>query len=189
MRIGIFYDGFWWADVSRALARRYDTPFLSFAGIHDAFRWWISQTQDIPLVECVVAEKHFVRGRDDEELGSAFERVLVEYDIRRHDAQMAGIREKGADVLFALTTFEAAIEEELDLAILMTGDADFVPLVAKLKQWDVSSLVPDVQLPGSRVASRLLKVAAFTPSLETVLDEANSPDYPLASLRGRRLFP
>ncbi|HUH96702.1 MAG TPA: NYN domain-containing protein, partial [Anaerolineales bacterium] len=50
----------------------------------------------------------------------------------------SGANEKGADVALAIDAMQVGLEGHLDVAVLVTGDADFVPLVRALMKQGVS---------------------------------------------------
>src|SRR5205814_7511024 len=46
----------------------------------------------------------------------------------------SGASEKGADVALAIDAMQVGLDGKIDIAVLVTGDADFVPLVRALKK-------------------------------------------------------
>lgn len=178
MRIGVFYDGGWWAHVSDYLAEVHPWRARpSLQGMADVLRWNIAR--HVGLSSCTV-EQHYVRARTSTP-SSSFEDVLDKAGVRRYDVPLEGGREKGADVLFALTAYERAVIGHLDVAVLLTGDADLVPLVLTLKRRRLHVLVPQIEvtLPDGvlRTAPSLTITATASPKLLDLLAAGLEPDY------------
>ena len=183
VRTGIFYDGSFFAHVSdhyRYHHRR--GARISFAGLHDFISSEIGDPEKNRL--CRIVEAHYFRSRfpaDDAEKHGAllrdrrFEDVLIRAGIAPHFHLMPpapddvagggqGPREKGIDVWLALEAYELARDRELDVVVLVTGDADFLPLVRKLNTftqtmligWDLLSSVDGSR---TRTAQMLLDAA------------------------------
>jgi hypothetical protein len=207
VRIGVFYDGTWFAYLSDFYATAHPRAArIALDGFHDALRWYVHTETGLPLDECLVHEAHYVRGRI-ETPATSFDAVLEAAGITRHDLPLHGGKEKGVDVHFALEAWERATTVPLQWVVLLTGDSDFTPLAARLTARGVRVLVPvvDVQsTPGSappawtpRTAAPLRAAATSTPSFDALFAPADRADYPLrrpfvrssqavASPRGRR---
>ena len=50
----------------------------------------------------------------------------------------SGANEKGADVALAIDAMQVGLEGHIDVGVLVTGDADFVPLVRALMKQGIS---------------------------------------------------
>jgi uncharacterized LabA/DUF88 family protein/cold shock CspA family protein len=99
---------------------------------------------------CQIAAAHYYRGRlaasvaaqrDVVEKERFFDDMLSKLGITPHYLPLIRDAEKGVDVWFALDVYDMAIREAYDVAVLVTGDGDFVPLVQKLNERGVPSVV------------------------------------------------
>lgn len=191
MRIGVFYDGTWFAYVSDFYATAHPRAArIALDGFHDALRWHLHTETGIPLDDCVLHEAHYVRGRIQTP-ATSFDHVLEVAGITRHDMPLHGGKEKGVDVHFALEAWERATTVPLDCVVLLTGDADFTPLAARLTNRGVHVLVPVVDVrttPDSpppawtpRTAAPLRAAATSTPGFDALFAPTDRRDYPLRS--------
>ncbi|MEO6084614.1 MAG: NYN domain-containing protein [Umezawaea sp.] len=189
VRIGVFYDGTWFAYLSDFYATAHPRGArIALDGFHDALRWYVHTETGRPLDECLVHEAHYVRGRI-ETPATSFDAVLADAGITRHDLPLHGGKEKGVDVHFALEAWERATTVPLQWVVLLTGDSDFTPLAARLATRGVHVLVPVVDIqstPGSpppawtpRTAAPLRAAATATPSFDSLFAAADHRDYPL----------
>ncbi|MEU4742491.1 NYN domain-containing protein [Actinosynnema sp. NPDC023658] len=193
VRIGVFYDGTWFAYLSDFYATAHPRGArIALDGFHDAVRWHLHTRTGRPLDECVVHEAHYVRGRIETPAAS-FDAVLTAAGVTRHDLPLHGGKEKGVDVHFALEAWERATTVPLQWVVLVTGDADFTPLAARLAARGVGVIVPVVDAgtpaaPGTpppawtpRTAAPLRAAATLTPAFDDLFAAADRPDYPLRS--------
>ncbi len=197
VRTGIFYDGSFFAHVSdhyRYHHRR--GARISFAGLHDFIRQEIAHKEGATSPKlCSIVEAHYFRSRfgaEDADKHDAlfrdrrFEDVLIRVGITPHfllmppprDDALGGSpsREKGIDVWLALEAFELAWRRQLDVVVLVTGDADFLPLVRKLNAigtrtmltgWDLLSSVDGSR---TRTAQALLDAATYPVMMNEQID-------------------
>ena len=186
--IGVFYDGGWFAHLSDYYANHHPWHArIAFQGLHDVLRWHIHVVTGTPLADCTLAEAHYVRGRSATPSRS-FEHILHEAGVVQHDAEFSDGSEKGADVLLALEAWDRAVSLPLRAVALITGDADLVPLAARLRGRNVHVVVPaiDTQLTTEqgehrvlRTAPRLIEAASTAPSLDDLLAAGLAPGWPL----------
>lgn len=186
-RIGVFYDGTWFAYLSDFYATAHPRGArISLDGLHDALRWYVHTETSRPLDECVVAEAHYVRGRIDTPAES-FDRALAAAGIKRHDLPLHNGKEKGVDVLLALEAWDQATTVPLQWVVLLTGDSDFAPLAERLTARGVHVIVPvvdirTVQAPPAwtpRTAAPLRAATPFTPGFDALFAPGDQADYPL----------
>lgn len=59
-------------------------------------------------------------------------------------------KEKGIDVLLVVDMIEAAISKEMQAAILLSGDSDFVPAVKLAKRYDIETINLHAYLGSSK---------------------------------------
>lgn len=186
VRIGVFYDGTWFAYLSDFYATAHRRAArISLDGLHDAVRWYVHTETGRPLDECVVAEAHYARGRIETPAAS-FDAALAAAGVVRHDLPLVGGKEKGVDVQLALEAWDRAMTVPLQWVVLLTGDADFTPLVTRLSERGVHVVVPVVDVPAveapawtPRTAAPLRAATHFTPGFDTLFEPADQADYPL----------
>lgn len=186
VRIGVFYDGTWFAYLSDFYATAHPRAArVSLDGFHDALRWYVHTETGLPLDDCVLQEAHYVRGRIETPAAS-FDAVLAAAGVIRHDLPLHGGKEKGVDVHFALEAWERATAAPLQWVVLVTGDADFTPLVTRLTGRGVRVVVPVVDVPSvsppawtPRTAAPLRAAATATPSFDVLFAPTDRDDYPL----------
>ncbi|SDP26291.1 NYN domain-containing protein [Lentzea jiangxiensis] len=187
VRIGVFYDGTWFAYLSDFYATAHPRGArIALDGLHDALRWFVHTETGRPLDECVVAEAHYVRGRI-ETPAESFDRALAAAGITRHDLPLHNGKEKGVDVQLALEAWDRATTVPLQWVVLLTGDSDFSPLAARLTARGVHVVVPvvdirTVQAPPAwtpRTAAPLRAAAPFTPGFDALFAPGDQADYPL----------
>jgi cold shock CspA family protein/uncharacterized LabA/DUF88 family protein len=147
IRIGIFYDGYYFFKVSNYYKyEHHKKSRISISGLHDYIRHEIAKIHNIPDIRlCQIIDAHYFKGRSTaRELGEKvqseriFEDILMRENIVTHylplkyNAENGALQEKGIDVWLALEAYELAIYKKFDITVLVAGDGDYVPLVRKL---------------------------------------------------------
>ncbi|MCY3878989.1 MAG: NYN domain-containing protein [Rhodobacteraceae bacterium] len=205
IRIGVFYDGSYFALVSDYY--RYHHPRqarISIAGFHDFLRHEIATWagKDTPARFCHIVEAHYYRGRfaaedTDREPGRLlrerkFDDALMKAGVTTHFMPMASVsdgkvRERGIDVLLTLDVHEAAISGKIDFIVLVTGDGDFVPLAERLNAlncsvvvaaWDVRSANGKLSV---RTAQALLDAVPHPIMMQTIIEDRVRRSEPLVN--------
>ena len=78
----------------------------------------------------------------------------------------AGANEKGADVALAIDAMQVGLDGKIDIAVLVTGDGDFVPLVRALMKQGIRVMVAYFEYKhgehNSFINERLLNVCNYT---------------------------
>jgi uncharacterized LabA/DUF88 family protein len=139
LRIGVFYDGTFFTKAQRYFWGR-DYGWLSFPEFHRLLEVYIRTKEQGHSAYKVVYSAWF-QGLYKE--SDASEKNLRD-DRRKHLDQLhAGMeiknvpmseskKEKGIDVYMAVETLQIGLDDKIDVAVLITGDGDFVPLVRAL---------------------------------------------------------
>jgi uncharacterized LabA/DUF88 family protein len=148
LRIGVFYDGtyfimaqnyFWGKKYGWLSVQEFPKLLESFV-----------RTKEQGHVSYKVVYSAFFQGVHKE---SAAQENNLRLDRKRHlDLLHAGIEpknvpmsetrgEKGIDVYMAVETLQIGLDDKIDMAILVTGDGDFVPLVRALMKNGVRVLI------------------------------------------------
>jgi uncharacterized LabA/DUF88 family protein len=141
-RIGVFYDGSFFAYAQAYFFHDKKLGWLSFQPLHTFFETFIrKKEQGFSSYKVVYAAWHqgLFTGKDATDEQLRFDRRLY------HDLMHAGVdakylpisqqhREKGTDVALAVDALQVGLDGKIDVAVLVTGDADFVPLVRALNK-------------------------------------------------------
>ena len=147
-RIGIFYDGSFFSHAQRYFFHDRKVGWLSFHPFHVFLEQFIStKEQGFASYKVVYASWHqgIFSGKDATQDQLRFERN------RYHDLLHAGIEpkylpmsqtqgEKGIDVALAVDALQVGLDGKIDIAVLVTGDGDFVPLVRALNKQGIRVL-------------------------------------------------
>ncbi|MCL2441228.1 MAG: NYN domain-containing protein [Treponema sp.] len=145
LRIGIFYDGYYFYKVSNYYKYEHEKKSrISISGLHDFIRSEIASLTKTDVRRCRIIDAHYFKGRSSaKELGEkvqserVFEDILMRENIVSHYLPLRFgdnnyVQEKGIDVWLALEAYELAIYKHFDILVLVAGDGDYVPLVRKL---------------------------------------------------------
>jgi len=147
-RIGVFYDGSFFAHAQEYFYHDRDVGWLSFQPFHAFLEHFIStKEQGFASYKVVYAAWHqgLFSSKDSTEKQLRFDRN------RYHDLLHAGIEakylpmsqtqgEKGTDVALAVDALQVGLDDKIDLAVLVSGDGDFVPLVRALNKQGIRVL-------------------------------------------------
>ena len=174
LRIGVFYDGTFFTKAQQYFWGR-DYGWLSFRDFHQLIERYL-ETLVPGYSDYKIVYSAWFQGLYKET--DATEKNLRD-DRRKHLDQLhAGIevrnvpmseskKEKGIDVFMAVETLQIGLEDKIDIAILVTGDGDFVPLVRALMKHGVKVAIayfkytePDGK--DSFVNPRLIKAANYS---------------------------
>ncbi|MDR0598600.1 MAG: NYN domain-containing protein [Treponema sp.] len=145
LRIGIFYDGYYFYKVSNYYKYEHDRKArISISGLHDFIKNEVAQLTGTDIRQCQIIDAHYFKGRSSaKEMGEKvqseriFEDILMRENIVSHYLPLRYnennvAQEKGIDVWLALEAYELAIYKHFDVLVLVAGDGDYVPLVRKL---------------------------------------------------------
>lgn len=196
IKIGIFYDGGYFARVSHYY-RHYDQrrSRISIKGLHEFIRDKIHELEDVEKNYCQIVDSHYFRGRFSAYEAAKrpnqlfnerlFDDVLMYGNIVTHYLPMitdkTGRREmteKGIDVWFALEAYELAILKRFNVVVLITGDGDHLPLIRKLNAlgtrvmllyWDVEFPTDTIEKP-IRTSQTLINEATYEINMVNILN-------------------
>ena len=200
MRIGLYYDGSYFARVSNFY--RYHHPRrarISIAGFHDFLRHEVASQTGVAPRFCQIVEAHYYRGRfsaDDVDkrgklLGERkFEDALMKARVMTHFIPVATlddgrVRARGVDILLALDAYGAAVGGKINFIVLITGDGDFIHLVERLNGLDCQVMVTawDMQSEDGaltlRTAHSLLDAVPYPVMMHSLVDDEARQDDPL----------
>ncbi len=197
VRIGVFYDGSYFQQITNHYRYGHDVGRrIDLGGLHRFLGWCVARIEKVEPRVCRIIEAHYFRGRfalsdlDDkaardenpdfaEEMlrgERLFDQALAANGIRPHylrvDMSQDRPREKGVDVALSLEAFDTAVHRRLDWVVLVSPDADFVPLLRKLAAIGTSTLLLAWELPGKTVVSKgLIAEATEWVPLHRIVDE------------------
>ena len=191
-RIGIVYDGSYFARISDHYARDHARRArIQIKGLHEFIRHKVADCEKADVNVCRIVEAHYFRGRfpadEAERRGSLsgdrrFEDVLIRAGITPHFLLLAmgdgesSPREKGIDVWLALEAYDLANVKGCDVIVLISGDGDHVQLVRKLHSagarvmvlaWDV---VAEAGMRQTRTAQALIDAATYSIEMAPLID-------------------
>jgi uncharacterized LabA/DUF88 family protein len=148
LRVGVFYDGSHFNYAQNHFYGR-NLGWLSFQPLHRLFEDYIRRHHqgfiDYKVVYAAWYQGLFTSSK-------AEEKNLKLDRNRHHDLMHAGIEtkfhpmsqslgEKGIDVAMAIDILQIGMDDIMDIAILVTGDGDFVPLVRALMKKGMTVVV------------------------------------------------
>ena len=147
-RIGVFYDGSFFAYARRYYYQERDLGWLRYLPLHAFIEAFIAQKeQGYASYRVVYAAWHqglFTSKKATPE--------QLRFDRNQHhDLMHAGVEprylpmsqtqgEKGIDVALAVDALQVGLDGKIDIAVLVTGYGDFVPLVRALNKQGVRVL-------------------------------------------------
>ena len=148
LRIGIFYDGTFYTKAQNYFWGQ-GKGWLNFQEFHKLLEKYVSTTEQGYATYKVVYSAWF-QGTYKESKAST--ENLKKDRKNQIDLLHAGIEpknlpmsdtlgEKGIDVYMAVETLQVGLDDKIDVAILVTGDGDFVPLVRALMKNSVKVLI------------------------------------------------
>jgi uncharacterized LabA/DUF88 family protein len=187
-RIGVFYDGSFFTYAQQYLYHERQLGWLAFQPLHTFFEDCLRQKeQGYSSHKVVYASWHqglfTVKNTTEEKLRS--QRNLY------HDLMHAGIEpkylpisqqglEKGIDVAMAVDALQIGLDSKIDVAVFVTGDGDFVPLVRALNKQGIRVLAAFFDFEDSQgkrcfINERLLKSCNYAVD---IIKLENDKDFP-----------
>jgi len=147
-RLGVFYDGSFFSYAQNHYYHERELGWLRFPEFHLFLEKWIGlREQGFASYKVVYAAWHqgLFTSKD------ATHDQLKRDRNRHHDLMHAGVEpkylpmsqthgEKGVDVALAVDALQVGLGRMIDVAVLVTGDGDFVPLVRALNKQGVRVL-------------------------------------------------
>lgn len=154
VRVMVFYDGNYFKQGQLFFRYKEKRGWFSLPELHSVFEKYVASKCKAPTDITKVVAAHYYDGRttttvathEQLERERDFELALINAGIVPHylpvseTAKPAGageevkyqLAQKGVDVQLALDVLDLAHADRYDVAILVTGDADFVPLVRRI---------------------------------------------------------
>lgn len=204
IRIGIFYDGYYFFHVSNYYNFYHERRRrLSIEGLHYFIRKQVAKEENTDERLCQIVDAHYFRGRltaneakqDGQTLyyDRLFDDILSSEGVTTHylplkNKQGGGKQEKGIDVWLALEAFEQAFYKRFNVLVLVAGDGDYVPLVRKLNalgtrvmvlSWDFNAVNDMGESFATRTSQELLEEATYPLAMHEIIDNRVSSRDPL----------
>jgi uncharacterized LabA/DUF88 family protein/cold shock CspA family protein len=202
IRIGVFYDGYYFLNVSNFYYYAHERKSrLSIAGLHNFIKNQVAKHENTDERFCQIIDAHYFKGRL-----SAFEASsgVLYYDRVSDDilssegvtthylplklSKTGAWQEKGIDVWLALEAFELAYYKRFDVLVLIASDGDYVPLIRKLNtlgtrvmllSWDFE-YINNVGLKKTQKTSQdLLEEATYPVAMHELIDNRVSKNEPI----------
>jgi len=189
-RIGIFYDGNYFYNVSNYYYFNHSRRArISIEGLHRFIRWQVAESEGTDERYCQVVDAHYFRGRlsaseaQDRQLlygERVFDDVLMRAGVTTHYLPLSGLGGKRIDVWFALEAFELAMHKRYTVSVLVTGDGDYVPLVRKLNTlgtrvmllgWDFAYIGQDGKERTTRTSQELIEEVTYPIQMSGIIDD------------------
>lgn len=139
-RIGVFYDGSYFSYAQLHYLANTDYGWMLFEPLHELIETLVSEKEQGYNSYKVVCSTWFQGIKHSNQSESKH----LEMERNRHvDLLNAGVdlkfmpmdheqKEKGIDVIMALEVLQYALDDKMDIAVLITADGDFIPLVRSL---------------------------------------------------------
>lgn len=184
-RIGIFYDGNFFSYAQNFFYHNRGLGWLKFSNLHSLLEEYLSELEP-GFSQYRVVYGGWFQGLYQSNQAS-YEQLRKDRNLQ-HDLMHAGIeshfipmsqcngREKGVDVALTLQAMQIGLENQIDVAVLVTGDGDFVPLAQMLMKYGVRSLAAYFDYTDERVKKRsfinerLLKAVNYAVNLNILED-------------------
>ncbi|MDR2516904.1 MAG: NYN domain-containing protein [Spirochaetaceae bacterium] len=199
IRIGIFYDGYYFYKVSNYY--KYEHPAkarISISGLHEFIRSEAAKISGADIKQCQIIDAHYFKGRSSaRDMGGkvqserTFEDILMRENIVTHYLPLRLgpnniLHEKGIDVWLALEAYEMAIYKKFDIIVLVVCDGDYVPLVRKLNtlgthimliSWDFDYYSENGRIESTRTAQQLIEEVYHPVQMREIIDNPNRDSF------------
>ena len=148
-RIGVFYDGSYFTYARRFFYFECKLGWLEFRPFHGLVENFV-RLKEQGYTHYRVVYASWFQGmfsvHDAEERQLKSERQLYQ-DLMHAGVEpkfmpmpQSGHNEKGADVALAIDAMQIGLEGKIDIAVLVSGDGDFVPLVRALMKQGIRAM-------------------------------------------------
>jgi len=194
-RVGIFYDGNYFLHVSNYYNYNHERKRrLSIAGLHEFIKAKVAEEEGTEAHLCSIVDARYFRGRLSAKSASQksnrlyYDRVfsdilMSEYVQSLHlplRSSHGRLEEKGIDVLFAVEAMSLAALDQIDVLVIIASDGDYVPLVRKLPQLGVRTMLlswnfefeeETGRTSVTRTSQDLLQWCTYPVDMASIIDE------------------
>jgi uncharacterized LabA/DUF88 family protein/cold shock CspA family protein len=204
VRIGVFYDGNYFLQVSNYYAYGHQRRRrISISGLHDFIRSQVADEEANDVKLCQIVDSHYFRGRLNATEASqrgdtlywdrVFDDILMSEGVTTHYLPLKTAfdgtkHEKGVDVWLALEAFELAFYKRFNVLVLIASDGDYVPLVRKLNTigtrvmvlgWDFEYSTDTGQKLTTRTSQDLLEEVSYPVQMSQLIDDRVRKNEPI----------
>jgi cold shock CspA family protein/uncharacterized LabA/DUF88 family protein len=199
IRIGIFYDGYYFYKVSNYYKYEHTRKArISISGLQEFIRNEVARGSGTNIRQCRIVDTHYFRGRssakamgDKVQNERIFEDILMRENVVTHYLPLRlgennSLQEKGIDVWLALEAYELARYKRFDIMVLIAGDGDYLPLVRKLNilgtlvmliSWDFSYLNENGIVEQTKTSQSLLEEVYYAVPMAERIDNHQGDEY------------
>jgi uncharacterized LabA/DUF88 family protein len=180
-RLGVFYDGSFFSYARNYYYHERQLGWLRFPELHRFLEKYIGlREQGFASYKVVYAAWHQGLFTTRDANADQLKRDRDQY----HDMMHAGVEpkflpmsqtqgEKGVDVALAVDALQIGLAQTMDVAVLVTGDGDFVPLVRTLNKQGVRVLTAYFAFESkegrkSFINERLLAAANYAVDIDSL---------------------
>jgi uncharacterized LabA/DUF88 family protein len=180
-RLGVFYDGSFFSYARNYYYHERQLGWLRFPELHRFLEKYIGlREQGFASYKVVYAAWHQGLFTTRDASADQLKRDRDQY----HDMMHAGVEpkflpmsqtqgEKGVDVALAVDALQIGLAQTMDVAVLLTGDGDFVPLVRTLNKQGVRVLTAYFAFESkegrkSFINERLLAAANYAVDIDSL---------------------
>lgn len=206
VRIGVFYDGNYFLQVSNYYAYGHSRKKrLSISGLHDFIKNQVAIEVATDTRLCQIVDSHYFRGRLTASEASqradtlyndrVFDDILMSEGVTTHYLPLRttidGLKqEKGIDVWLALEAFELSFYKRFNVLVLIASDGDYVPLVRKLNTlgtrvmllgWDFEYASDTGHKFTTRTSQSLLEEVTYPIQMSKIIDDRVKRNEPIIS--------
>ena len=165
----VFYDGNYFKQGQIYFKYKEKRGWFSLPELHSLFEKYVASKSKAPTDVTKVVAAHYYDGRTTTKVADAdqlekerdFEMALIDAGIVPHylpvretpksghgedDDIKYSLAQKGVDVELAIDVLDSAHEDRYDVAVLVTGDADFIPLVRRITSLNKQALIAHFEI-------------------------------------------
>ncbi len=189
--IVVFYDGMHFKHVSDYYNYfHHRRARINISGLHKFVCELVAEREGVNPKFCRIVDAHYFRGRisalEAEEQNlllneRKFEDVLISEGVTAHFLPLRpSSGEKGIDVWLSLEAFDLAISKRYDICVLITGDADYLPLVRKLNTlgirvmllaWDIEYVDRRANRKSTKTSQDLIDAVTYPVLMDKIIDD------------------
>ncbi|RNI30096.1 NYN domain-containing protein [Rufibacter immobilis] len=196
VRIGVFYDGNYFLQVSNYYAYGHQRKRrISISGLHEFIREQVAEEEGVDPRFCRIVDAHYFRGRlnayeasqrgDTLYWDRVFDDILMSEGVTTHYLPVRTTpegykQERGIDVWLALEAFEQAFYKRFDVLVLISSDGDYVPMVRKVNTlgtrvmaltWEFEYTTDNGQRMTTRPSQDLLAEVTYPMAMHGIIDQ------------------
>ncbi len=195
LRVGVFYDGNFLLHTSNYYNYIHSQKSrLSISGLHSFIRRRVAREEGIDERWSQIVESHYFRGRINANEASqrgnqlyndrVFEDILMAEGVHTHYLPLRNFggrkEERGIDVWLSLDVLQMALQDRIDVAVLIISDTDYVPLLRKLTSlgvrvmllgWEFEYMNDDGLRMVTKTSHELVQLATYPIAMQNEIEQ------------------